>query len=113
MALNRLALSLLWLLGAAQLAILPSDEYAPTMKLSGMLKLFEYGVFKPDDGEFYAFKLASPDARDPYFRPFLSQLRTEILCLRVELDGYRSGNLDTNRVEFVEIVKFQRIEKPN
>lgn len=78
-----------------------------------MLKVFEYGAFKSDDGKFYSFKLVTSDAREPYFRLFLSHPRTEILCLRVEFDGYRSGHLEFNRTEIVDIVRFHRIEKTN
>lgn len=108
---NLLASSVLWLLAAAQLAILASGKHVPTTRFSGTIKVFEYGVFKSDDGEFYSFKLVSPDAREPYFRLFRSHPRTEILCLRVEFDGHRSGLFDFNRAEFVNIVRFQRIEK--
>lgn len=106
-----LARNLLWLFGVAQLAVSPGSELAPTTRFSGMLKVFEYGAFQSDDGKFYSYKLVTSDAREPYFKLFRSHPRTEIMCLTVEFDGYRSGRLDSDRTEIVEIVRFHRIEK--
>jgi hypothetical protein len=76
---------------------------------TGRMEVFDYAVFKTKSGEFYTFEFKGENAKRLYFEEFKKRKRYEVLCLDVSFDGHRTGNLDFNRYEVMNIERFHYI----